>query len=157
MLLTFLQTILKILVFALLFSVEISVAIPIVSLVFIFSVVDRERPMSQVFLALASSLIISSFISLSWSVVLLLLGLAWLVVQYLPNFSPQKLTAQNIILVVSVLMGTILASLSRLTFNYKTALYTVLFIGIAVLLSRVLVPRRMRHSVINWIAPQKAA
>jgi hypothetical protein len=149
MLIKILQNTLKILLFALLFSLEISIAIPLISTLFILTAADRVSSGSQVFLLLASSLIMSSFLSVSWSLVILLLGVGWLVFK---EALKRNFAHQNASMLVSMVLAVVLASFSEMTFNYKTVIYTVLLTILAIGISRVFLPRRVRHSMIDWIS-----
>ncbi len=150
MLITILQNLLKILIFSLIFALEISVAIPVVSLVFVSLAVRKERESAQIFLLLVASLVASSFLSVSWSVVVLVFGLGWLGLQALGK---TKFHIQNAAFLVSLTMSMVLASVAQLTFNYKTVLFTLLFCGIALITTRLFLPRKVRHTVIEWFSP----
>jgi len=152
MIITILQTVLKILLFAVLFALEISVAIPVVSLLFLFFITLKSKPASQLVLLAVGSLIVSSFTGISWSLVALLFGVFWVGTQELAK---TWLHQQNAALLASLVLAGLLAQLAAVSFNYKTVVYTIALTAVAVVISRWFLPKRMRHSVTDWISPGK--
>lgn len=153
MLITILNNLIKILIFAAILALEVSVAIPIVSVLYLLLVTHVERSISKVFLLVVASLIMSSFINVSWSLVTLLFGLTWFATAAVAQ---TKLHIQNAAFLASLTLAIVLASLSHLTLNYKTMTYTVVFVIASVLISRVFLPRKLRHTVIDWISLGRA-
>jgi hypothetical protein len=152
MLITFLQLLVKLLLFALLFCIEISVAIPVISLVFLSLIAQSERPWVQVTMLVCSSLLASSFLGVAWSLVALLFALFWFTAREL---SKLRWHAQTVTVVTSWVLAVILTGFANLDINYKTVLYTLLFTVVAFGLSRAFLPKKMRHTVIDWISPTK--
>lgn len=153
MLITFLQNLLKILLFALIFSFEVSIAIPCVSLLFLLTITDRERAGGRIIFLIISSLIASGLLHLSWSLVAILFGTAWFAYQKLSTIT--NLHTQNAACITSLVLAGILAKLSNIHLTSLVGVYTLIFIVLTIFLTRLFLPRRIRHTVIEWIAPKK--
>lgn len=152
MLIRALQNLLKILVFALLFALEVSIAVPVVSMMVLLVLASKSDWYSQVFLLLVGSLIVSSFLGIPWSLVALLFGMVWMAIVVTTTTWMHQQTA---CVVGSLVLAVILGTLAEVSFNYKTAIYTVLLIVAAIAMAKVFVPRRLRHTVIDWMLPTK--
>ena len=144
------STLIKILLIGVVMAIELSVALPIVSLAILFLLLRDIGLVGKISMLLITAVIMSSFTGLAWSVVFLTLSLCWLGVEIVRG---EKSRVRNRILLMSFVATLVISWSANMHISLRTLAYSGLFAILAVLCVHMFAQQRSRHRLIEWISP----
>jgi hypothetical protein len=150
MLYSVLSTLFKLLLVAVVLAIEVSVALPVVSLAMLFLFLRDMNRVGQISMLVGTALLASSFTGQSWSLVFAILSVCWLGVEVVRG---EAAKVRNRILLMSFAATLSISSFANMHISLRTVLYTLLFGVIAVVCTRTFAHQRSRYRLIEWISP----
>lgn len=142
-------TLLKISLLAVVAAVEWSVAFPVISITLLFLFLRGLSLFWQSVLLVLMSLILSSFTTVPWSVIFLILASTWAAIEFLQ----EKITRiKNRVFLLSICAVVLISWLAGVEFTTRTIVYTGIFVTIAYALTRVFFHKKNRQKFVEWLS-----
>lgn len=142
-------TILKICLLAAVAAVEWSVAFPVISITLLFLFLRGLSLVWQSILLVIVSLILSSFTTVSWSIVFLILASTWAAIEFLQ----EKMTRiKNRVFLLSIGAVVLISWLAGVELTSRTSVYTAIFVLVAYTLTRIFFHKKNRQKFVEWLS-----
>jgi hypothetical protein len=150
MLFNVISLLLKLLLIGVVMAIELSVALPVVSLTILLLFLRDLGLVGKTLALVVSALILSSFTGLAWSVVFVVLAFCWLGSELVRG---EKARIRNRVILMSLAATVFFAWAAHMNVTTRSLIYTVIFCIVAVIVARMFVHQRSRNTFIEWIAP----